>query len=289
MAAHTSLGTMPIHLWGTDEQKDDWLPQLCCGAEARRLRADRARGRLGRRQHQDPRQARGRRVGRQRRQAVHHQLRHRDLRLRDDHRGHRRGRTAPGRSPTSSSPTAPPATSPASPTGRWAGTPPTRGRSPSTTAGCRRATCSAAAATASSSSCRSSTAAGSGWRRWASASPRGRSTRRSPTRRSVAPSASRSRKFQAIQAKIADLSAQIEAARLLVYRAAQPQGARRALHAHRRPGEADHRPARRARRPRRPSRSTAATATSRSTRSAASTATPRSSPSARAPTRSSRW
>src|SRR5215216_7538812 len=31
MAAHTSLGTMPIHLWGTDEQKDDWLPQLCRG------------------------------------------------------------------------------------------------------------------------------------------------------------------------------------------------------------------------------------------------------------------
>jgi short-chain 2-methylacyl-CoA dehydrogenase len=33
MAAHTSLGTMPIHLWGTDEQKDDWLPQLCSGAK----------------------------------------------------------------------------------------------------------------------------------------------------------------------------------------------------------------------------------------------------------------
>ena len=31
MAAHTSLGTMPIHLWGTDEQRDDWLPQLCAG------------------------------------------------------------------------------------------------------------------------------------------------------------------------------------------------------------------------------------------------------------------
>jgi short/branched chain acyl-CoA dehydrogenase len=31
MAAHTSLGTMPIHLWGTDEQKDYWLPTLCTG------------------------------------------------------------------------------------------------------------------------------------------------------------------------------------------------------------------------------------------------------------------
>jgi short/branched chain acyl-CoA dehydrogenase len=31
MAAHTSLGTMPIHLWGTDEQKSEWLPALCAG------------------------------------------------------------------------------------------------------------------------------------------------------------------------------------------------------------------------------------------------------------------
>ncbi|MSO42204.1 MAG: acyl-CoA dehydrogenase [Solirubrobacterales bacterium] len=31
MAAHTSLGTMPIHLWGSDEQKRDWLPLLCPG------------------------------------------------------------------------------------------------------------------------------------------------------------------------------------------------------------------------------------------------------------------
>jgi alkylation response protein AidB-like acyl-CoA dehydrogenase len=31
MAAHISLGTMPIYLWGTDEQKRDWLPQLCSG------------------------------------------------------------------------------------------------------------------------------------------------------------------------------------------------------------------------------------------------------------------
>jgi short-chain 2-methylacyl-CoA dehydrogenase len=31
VAAHTSLGTMPIHLWGTDEQRSEWLPQLCAG------------------------------------------------------------------------------------------------------------------------------------------------------------------------------------------------------------------------------------------------------------------
>ena len=33
VAAHTSLGTMPIYLWGTDEQKRDWLPQLCAGKQ----------------------------------------------------------------------------------------------------------------------------------------------------------------------------------------------------------------------------------------------------------------
>src|SRR2546423_9453453 len=36
MAAHTSLGTMPIHLWGTDQQTSEWLPELCSG---RRLAA----------------------------------------------------------------------------------------------------------------------------------------------------------------------------------------------------------------------------------------------------------
>jgi alkylation response protein AidB-like acyl-CoA dehydrogenase len=33
MASHTSLGTMPIHLWGTDEQKEEWLPQLTTGSK----------------------------------------------------------------------------------------------------------------------------------------------------------------------------------------------------------------------------------------------------------------
>jgi short-chain 2-methylacyl-CoA dehydrogenase len=31
MAAHISLGTMPIHMFGTEEQKADWLPRLCSG------------------------------------------------------------------------------------------------------------------------------------------------------------------------------------------------------------------------------------------------------------------
>ncbi|MFN8161201.1 MAG: acyl-CoA dehydrogenase family protein [Solirubrobacterales bacterium] len=32
MAAHTSLGTMPIHLWGSAEQREEWLPRLCRGS-----------------------------------------------------------------------------------------------------------------------------------------------------------------------------------------------------------------------------------------------------------------
>ncbi len=31
LCAHTSLGTQPIYLFGTDEQKRHWLPQLCSG------------------------------------------------------------------------------------------------------------------------------------------------------------------------------------------------------------------------------------------------------------------
>jgi short-chain 2-methylacyl-CoA dehydrogenase len=31
VAAHTSLGTMPIYLYGSDEQRDRWLPELAAG------------------------------------------------------------------------------------------------------------------------------------------------------------------------------------------------------------------------------------------------------------------
>jgi alkylation response protein AidB-like acyl-CoA dehydrogenase len=31
LCAHTSLGTQPIYLFGSDEQKNDWLPKLCSG------------------------------------------------------------------------------------------------------------------------------------------------------------------------------------------------------------------------------------------------------------------
>ena len=94
--------------------------------------------------------------------------------------------------------------------------------------------------------------------------------------------------FQTIQAKLADMATEIEAARLLTYKAAREkdQGGNFTLTA----AQAKLKTGRLAvRATRRPCRSTAATATSRSTPSAASTATRRSSRSARAPTRSSRW
>jgi short/branched chain acyl-CoA dehydrogenase len=31
LCAHTSLGTQPIYLFGNEEQKEEWLPQLCSG------------------------------------------------------------------------------------------------------------------------------------------------------------------------------------------------------------------------------------------------------------------
>ena len=98
------------------------------GRAARGVRADRARGGLGRRQHADARRARGRRVGDQRRQAVHHQRRHRHLRASSCITARHRPTTASARSRTCSSRTAPPATSRASRTARWAGTRPTRAR-----------------------------------------------------------------------------------------------------------------------------------------------------------------
>src|ERR1700758_1804355 len=31
VCAHTSLGTQPIYLFGSEQQKQEWLPQLCSG------------------------------------------------------------------------------------------------------------------------------------------------------------------------------------------------------------------------------------------------------------------
>ena len=46
LGVHQSIGYKGISLFGTDEQKERWLPDLAVGPQARRLRPDRARGRL---------------------------------------------------------------------------------------------------------------------------------------------------------------------------------------------------------------------------------------------------
>ena len=96
MAAHTSLGTMPIYLWGSG------------GAERRVAAAAVQRQRLASFGLTEPEAGSDagnvqttakldrRRVDGQRRQAVHHQRGHRDLRLRLDHRAHRGGERAQG-------------------------------------------------------------------------------------------------------------------------------------------------------------------------------------------------
>ena len=48
VAAHHSLGTLPIYYFGSEEQKREWLPDLASGPQARGVRADRAGRRLGR-------------------------------------------------------------------------------------------------------------------------------------------------------------------------------------------------------------------------------------------------
>ena len=128
MAAHTSLGTMPIYLWGTDEQKDDWLPQLCSGQKlaAFGLTEPEAGSDAGNTQTRAALED-GEWVVNGAKQFITNSG-HRHLGLRDDHRGHRPEQRRPRRSPTSSSRTGPRATSPASRTGRWAGTPRTPGR-----------------------------------------------------------------------------------------------------------------------------------------------------------------
>ena len=109
VAAHTSLGCGPLHLAGTDEQKQTLPRPDGAGQGAGRVRPDRTRRRLRRRRDQDDRPLEDGEdggLGPRRRQAVHHQRRpgghlhrHREDRRdgqgrRRDQRVHRAGRYA---------------------------------------------------------------------------------------------------------------------------------------------------------------------------------------------------
>ena len=222
MCAHTSLGTQPVYLFGSEEQKRALAARPAAGRKLGRVRADRARGRA-------PTPATRRRA--------------------------RRSTAASGRStaPSSSSPT--PGTDISGP---WcaitAGTageagdrrdlqPDRRERHAGLRAGravpqdgLERVGHAAADVhrlpraggeparparrRASSSSCTCSTSGASGSRRWASGSRRARWTRRWRTPRSAARSASRSRSSRRSRPSSPTCRREIEAARLLTYKAA---------------------------------------------------------------------
>ena len=177
---------------GVSPRRDADLPLRHRGAEAavaaqallrrdaRRLRPDRARRRLRRRRHPHHRGARRRRVGDQRHEVLHHQLRHRHHRPDHRHRGHRHAE-ADGRKEISTHhrPVRHPRPHRAHrSTARSAGTPPTPASCPSPTSASPRRTSSASEAAATPTSCASWTRAASPSPPCPPASPRAASTSR---------------------------------------------------------------------------------------------------------------
>ena len=73
VSVSTGLVGKSILGFGTEEQKQEWLPQLADGHQARLLRAHRARHRLRRRQPDHPGAPGRRRLRHQRPEALHHQ------------------------------------------------------------------------------------------------------------------------------------------------------------------------------------------------------------------------
>ena len=92
VAAHHSLGTLPIYYFGSEEQQRQWLPELASGKKlaAFGLTEANAGSDAGADAHDRPPRCRG--MGRRRREDVHHERRHRHHRVRDGHRRHRRRR-----------------------------------------------------------------------------------------------------------------------------------------------------------------------------------------------------
>ena len=93
MAAHHSLGTLPIFYFGNDEQKAQWLPDLASGKKLAAFGLTEPDAGLRRGRDPHARGAAGRELGRQRLEDLHHERRHRHHGLRDDHGRHRRRRS----------------------------------------------------------------------------------------------------------------------------------------------------------------------------------------------------
>ncbi len=197
MAAHHSLGTLPIYYFGTEEQKQQWLPRPRLGREAGRVRADRA-GTRARTPGATPdaRRAARRRVG------------HRTARRSSSPT---RAPTSPpcvtitarhrreARSRTSSSRTARPATRSPRRCRSSAGAPPTRASCRSRTARVPEENLLGPRGEGFQQFLRSSTAAASRSRRWASASRRAPTTSPTPTRSERQQFGKPIAKFQAVQ------------------------------------------------------------------------------------------
>ena len=169
VAAHTSLGCGPLHLAGSDGQKERYLVPMASGKVHRRLRPDRAGGRLRCRRHADDGELEERR------------------RMLGPRRGASGSSPTPARPGRTSSPPGPGPPRRATPRSARSSCPPTRPGSQSggsrtssasmprrpascgsSTPASRRRTCSGARAMASGRSSRSSTVGGSRSAHWRS-------------------------------------------------------------------------------------------------------------------------
>ena len=217
VAVHTSACTLPILAFGTEEQRERFVPPLARGRDDRRLRAHRARRPARTRARSGRARTRTATAGRSRARSSG-------------------SRTAATRARSSCSPAASPEIEGARGVSaflldaehvRVTREEEKLGLNSSSTAdlvieGAQvgRDRLLHEEGRASRSRCRRSTAAGSGSPRRRSGSPRRPTTSRASTRRSGARSESAIAEYQAIQFKLADMSTEIDAARLLVYRAA---------------------------------------------------------------------
>ena len=92
VAAHTSLGTMPIYLFGSEEQKQRWLPDLASGAKLAAFGLTEPGAGSDAGNARTTAELRDGKLGRQRLEDVHHQRRHRHHLGRVADRPHGRGR-----------------------------------------------------------------------------------------------------------------------------------------------------------------------------------------------------